>query len=975
MFVDKNDAFRHNSCKKLAQLAKVVTSMRNLELDRDAERVGIRNQYEEQIGQLRGKYLGKYQEIHSGLIQYRKDAIQEACNSYGQLYKQMKNEYLELVDQQTQSLTQIAEELKKCHDNVDSLKNQIQDSSSKVNKASHAFKQAVKSNQKSINALKTEAISQCQPYTSKTTAAQAEFDKKSKSLTAKHNKEVKEIKGQIQELLSQTIQNKRTELSKLYDSIDKMKEECNDYRRSFSTAIEEHLAISKTTQEKILAIVKAMNEQVDAIGKQKTVFEKQNEKIHEERTKELNELSSQFKKVSTNHTQIIDSYTDKIKKQQQQLIDFDKTQDEAKKRLINQQHAAKKNIESNFKSQETTYNQLRNNTTLTIEKINRVVKNLMNWTKDSIDFSKEKLNNKNIGLKNRINQYSQEKQKQYNAVYSKILDNQKQRLELVERTFDRHQQTKDSYFNELLHMTKSMNDKMKQQGSKNQKMLDNKQSKINKEIEEYQNGLKSREESRENELLRNQEKGKSDRHKKLISLHQKFNSEVGEKKDSLNNSKKAAVDYIVQNYQTEASIEKETESFNLKKAQTLQKIDFMNKQIEIAREEGRKTANKYQNEMSNLDKTIRQLQRRKETETRTIDEEYEMKIQVCQVDLQKSIENISKLYNKGENEKGTVIIEAIRKVRDTRNRVDTFISKKKREIEDLHVQNSNEIKKLTQELDDLKTNEKESELKQKIKEKENDLIKKKAEIERMYQNKFSMVNAAISKTKEDSEEQQQKLVHEACEKQKAFGDATKQIDAEKAQLEQEKTQSRQEINSKYDQIKAEISSKYQVEAEKMKNRIEDSRNKRDELLMKQKEQLSQMTDDLNDVIKDQIEQIHPLFIRTDETMNQNLIDLIADLKSMGDQKAAIEDSANKDKEVKLKQKCVQKLESIGSKTDALVKLLLEGPDIARIQARGISQGDLLPSTPPVISVSKSQTLKSPKRQSSNNPLPPLVAAD
>jgi hypothetical protein len=106
----------------------------------------------------------------------------------------------------------------------------------------------------------------------------------------------------------------------------------------------------------------------------------------------------------------------------------------------------------------------------------------------------------------------------------------------------------------------------------------------------------------------------------------------------------------------------------------------VNRQITILKEEHAAKCSALSNELSRLAKAKRQFERRKKTEKQKIDSDFEMKIQVQQVNLKSAIENIARLYDEDENDRGCQIIEAIRQVRETHNRTHDLLLQGRSEL-------------------------------------------------------------------------------------------------------------------------------------------------------------------------------------------------------------------------------------------------------------------------------------------------------
>lgn len=106
---------------------------------------------------------------------------------------------------------------------------------------------------------------------------------------------------------------------------------------------------------------------------------------------------------------------------------------------------------------------------------------------------------------------------------------------------------------------------------------------------------------------------------------------------------------------------------------------------------------------SSIKKLKRELQRRVETQTRTIDDKYERKIQVEHVSIEKSIGNISKLCDEDENRRGREVIEMIRQIRQSGAHLDDFWKGKSKELQTLERDNRNIKNSLGHEIAELQT--------------------------------------------------------------------------------------------------------------------------------------------------------------------------------------------------------------------------------------------------------------------------------
>jgi hypothetical protein len=144
------------------------------------------------------------------------------------------------------------------------------------------------------------------------------------------------------------------------------------------------------------------------------------------------------------------------------------------------------------------------------------------------------------------------------------------------------------------------------------------------------------------------------------------------------------------------------------------KLAFSERQIHQIREDQAKKLNLLAADISQLEKEKRLLERRRRAEWQTIDEEYERLIQVGQVRVQNTIENLAKLFDADENERAREIIEGIRKVAETDNLTQNRIMKGRSDLDLLRRETQTVCDQLRGEIRDWAANTRQNELEQQI---------------------------------------------------------------------------------------------------------------------------------------------------------------------------------------------------------------------------------------------------------------------
>ena len=109
---DIEEAFRYNSCKKIAQLCRVALELRDERIDHFFQLKSVKLKGEERIKKIEKNEIRMCEDQQDELIQYRKDCIDNYCVDYGALYKQLKQEYAQLIDSKRQQMVDISHQIK-----------------------------------------------------------------------------------------------------------------------------------------------------------------------------------------------------------------------------------------------------------------------------------------------------------------------------------------------------------------------------------------------------------------------------------------------------------------------------------------------------------------------------------------------------------------------------------------------------------------------------------------------------------------------------------------------------------------------------------------------------------------------------------------------------------------------------------------------------------------------------------------------
>ena len=123
--LSSKDAYRHNSCKKLAQLEKVIYGYSSQIQDRNDELALISQEYEEEIEDIVYQHHQKMYGITRSLVQYRKSQINSSCQSFGSLYRTLKTNYTALYSSKKAELKELISQQRSLHKLLHTLQIQI----------------------------------------------------------------------------------------------------------------------------------------------------------------------------------------------------------------------------------------------------------------------------------------------------------------------------------------------------------------------------------------------------------------------------------------------------------------------------------------------------------------------------------------------------------------------------------------------------------------------------------------------------------------------------------------------------------------------------------------------------------------------------------------------------------------------------------------------------------------------------------
>jgi hypothetical protein len=332
-------------------------------------------------------------------------------------------------------------------------------------------------------------------------------------------------------------------------------------------------------------------------------------------------------------------------------------------------------------------------------------------------------------------------------------------------------------------------------------------------------------ESRRKELRALFDRGAAEKAKRLDDMGSNFQTDLTQKAASLD-AERAKTIAGLEGVDPRFS-EKAEEAHQLALAQAHGRLDFLIRRLVILREEHGKKCAALQAEVMRIEKAQREFERRKKTETIAIDQNYEMEIQIEQVKVSNSMDNIAKLYDAEENQRGCEIVEVIRKVRQTHNGLGDLLMRKQRELaaagmETLRTDLMNKIATL-------RAHTRESNLQAAILAVEEKRNASTAHIEAVVGAKISATRDEINQYRKTHQQTLEALQAAILSDNEQFKSHAAQVQAEKAQIAQQVQDEMAPVDAEFDRVKDKLDKEHFAAVASIQKRIEAAARQRDEI--------------------------------------------------------------------------------------------------------------------------------------------------
>ena len=809
---DSNEAYIHNVCKKTAQLARVATDFNNCRVDQLQKMKELKKYYYKYFDSIVEQTRKNAQDVFSKLIQYRKMQIEDSCHEYGLQYKQIKSDFAHSLNEKSTQLNNISREAKQQNRNIKEMTRDSILLAKSVLSTADEVEKSLKAQIRCQSPNLTPEIKKKLDDIKAKTEAEKKRSQIAISDIKQHYKNVaSEIKQQVKAIIFQEIRNRKTEFSALLARTRNLKSDTKLMKAQRKELIQELKRQLVSAKEKRDNLVNSTKSEYKKIMEEKQRVTKELKIENTQGTEKVNNAKQLLKNSRSNQQKILREVNNLIEKQRIDSRDLEKSIAQRRKERIEQLSQE----QASFMLQQKSELQMK------LEEI-KLQQQIIEERKLTTDY----LDDKSRELKNMFMNELTENQTKFSSNLRKMeFDLQ---TYFNERT-NQYQQLNDDQIANLKDMFGDISDESRH----NRKIIRKSSHRVKKEIAESliknEEDLKQHEKQCDEERTKFQEK-LDDHKKERITINEKRVSQVNASNEKKYNSIKVNFDQdlakkkeeIEENHHIEEetySLSDEETEFKHKRDKLEAELDYHVRTIDNAKTLREKRLNECETTLVELDKKKRMMERGFKAANDKIIADYEMQIQVAQVELSDKIDKLSQLYDKEENARGAQIIEAIRKVLQSKNRLRDLTVKITEEHEAKLKQIEHEKEKITQEMNDLSTGHSEEKLQQQLIKMEKELEKQIADMDKSTEKLKNEIIKVINKEKEEIAKSKENINKRMEEDNNEFEEQKVHIDEKKEKADQEIEEKRQEIIESFNEKKAEIEKEHKHYIQNMQNRI------------------------------------------------------------------------------------------------------------------------------------------------------------
>ena len=810
----QSEAFKLNACKKVVRLSKLIEAFQNEAQDRYDKINQVHSEFQHACQAIVDRFNRESAKISRDLNQFRKDYISSTCSSFSEEYKNIKRDFTKYKNGQIRKLNAIIVQSKNLQQAVQLIQN------STLKTANDTLTSANEMEENLHTQVSSEYIeTYIKPHT------QPIFDKMERYVNYSDDR-LRRMKKRY-DTRSETIRESfKTELKNYYKSIapktehfkQKIKELKNsifESKMQFARLVDQNKTKTRSSLISKDSLLRDTTYACKDYDDQMFLLRERLKTLQNQQNSLILDLRNQYQTRRRNIMLKIDLTTKMILEKQKQYSSFVERWSEEKEKRV-QEILANNHI--------TT----KQNKTLAAQKSDEIQLQLIHMkeceddSKELIEKLKYLINNSLIRAKNNYNIFKSTNLKQqetrirhhFIGVRDIYIISRRSRLASLEKSNG----LQLGSIQTSIDVTRSSNNQvsrfLQSQQSVYNKTLDSITNECKNNFENEKRSLADKMNSRKTELNNEYSDVLNNYQIDLSRVANTFSTDLQNKQQHLNNMIKIKTSQFRTSLNLKDPVDPTDHSIPDKLRSQLTKIET---DIKALQEQHKRTIDGYDKQSSSLAKLIRKFQRNVVNETSSISSEYEMKIQVEQVSLKEKLENLSKIYDPDENQRGCDIIEAFRKVREVKSSMvdEIYAIKKLREKKKKEV--NAKINELKEKINWYKTIE--SCLSDQLKVANDRAQREIPQLQHVREQEILPLQTLINELHQKYQKENQKVSKERAKAIENLEKQASEIANEKEKMEAQKMQKLKEIDAKYDQQKQKICSEHTKTVTALRNKV------------------------------------------------------------------------------------------------------------------------------------------------------------
>lgn len=826
---DSKEAFRVNACKKVVRLSKLIEQFTVESQDRYDQINKIHSDFQRACQAIVDRFNRESAKISRDLHNFRKEYISETCSQFSEEYKTIKREFTKYKNGQIRKLNSIIVQSKNLQQTVQLIQNTaLKNVSDTLNSASEMEENLhnCTSPEYMENFIKPhiqpilDKIDRYQRYSEdRIRRMRNRYEGRSDTLRTDYNTEIKAIYRKY----APAFESMKYQIKDLKTNIFDTKMQVTRYIDSNKVKMKYHILNKNSFIRDTQYLVKEIDDKISlARERQRTMMNTYNN--------EIQTLNNQYQTKLRNRNFKLEFLDKMISEKTKQYDNFVSNWDEEMSQKVIQ-----------IGNDTTQYNKrgfhLRKQKKEELAALMAQIKECENNSNELIEKLKEQIDRSTSFSQNYSIQFSKNLRQQETKVRN-ILKSSKDmyiiqrrgRLFILQKAgnlqinsdINIKKDSKESVDNlkKELQTLKINNDKQIKALKKesNTKLTDN--------LKQLTENLKSYFNQKNKEFNSDSDKMK----KEANRIKTEFSNEVQSKVNHYNNM----VNIKVRQYKLTLDQSDPKDPTDKTVKQNLQsQLDKIDSEMKEIQKKHRILLDGFEKQIQTIEKLKRKILRNINTETTSINSEYELKIQVAQVTLKEKLENLSKIYDPDENQRGCDIIEAFRHIQDVRHETSDEAIQLRRACENMKEEQKKKKNQLREKIKWFSTIKPELMKRYEIARKRADT--EIPELEKVLAQEILPLQSLITELNAKFNSEMKVINEESSIQTSNFEKEVSKIEEEKKIIKQKMTEQLSQIDNNHSKVLSKIRKDHSETVFILKSKIEEAKKKKDALMIEYKQ--------------------------------------------------------------------------------------------------------------------------------------------